>query len=154
VFDLLELLHAPWRVQATCRKPEHQEVVATTLEHSNVPSGWKATTPTGREVRNRANAAFRLACRICLACPVRDDCLAQAVAYPPATGVWGGLSAPELRRRVGQQEDRRAPGRDPWSNLTPEQRSERARRIWETRKKRGGPTGNRPPEAVGNQVEK
>ncbi len=37
----------------------------------------------------------RAAKKVCLACEVRAQCLAYALAHPGLTGVWGGLSPRE-----------------------------------------------------------
>lgn len=44
--------------------------------------------------------------RVCLACPVRDDCLEYALDNDERFGIWGGLSERE-RRKV--KRDRRTP---------------------------------------------
>lgn len=41
----------------------------------------------------------RTAKAICARCPVRVECLAAAVARGEKFGIWGGLSAAEVRRR-------------------------------------------------------
>lgn len=40
---------------------------------------------------------------MCAACPVRQDCLEQALATSERHGVWGGLSERERRRIRGQR---------------------------------------------------
>ena len=35
--------------------------------------------------------------RVCMACPVRAECLAHALTHDETHGVWGGQSAPERR---------------------------------------------------------
>jgi WhiB family redox-sensing transcriptional regulator len=43
----------------------------------------------------------RTAKRICSSCPVRAECLADAVEFDAANasaGIWGGLSSPQRRR--------------------------------------------------------
>ena len=42
---------------------------------------------------------------ICLACPVREDCLIEALNSPEKYGIWGGLD--ELERRLLRRNDRR-----------------------------------------------
>ncbi|QQC89866.1 WhiB family transcriptional regulator [Streptomyces alfalfae] len=47
-------------------------------------------------------ASVREAKRVCLACPVRPECLAYALAHRGLTGIWGGLTPRErahLRRQ-------------------------------------------------------
>lgn len=48
--------------------------------------------------------AIRAAKRICAGCPVRAECLADALAHDERFGVWGGLSERERRalRRPGR----------------------------------------------------
>ena len=45
--------------------------------------------------KGRSNAAAK---RVCLACPVRAECLDAALSRPERFGVWGGLSERERRR--------------------------------------------------------
>ena len=37
---------------------------------------------------------------ICAVCPVREECLEYALETRPGDGVWGGLTATELRRVI------------------------------------------------------
>lgn len=46
---------------------------------------------------NKAHTAT--AKRICKACPVREPCLAYAMASDVRYGVWGGLTKSERKRR-------------------------------------------------------
>lgn len=46
--------------------------------------------------------AVSAAQRICRGCPVRVECLADALVNGERFGIWGGLSEPERRRLVGQ----------------------------------------------------
>jgi len=39
-----------------------------------------------------------MAKRVCADCPVRDECLADAIAHRDPHGVWGGLDEKERRR--------------------------------------------------------
>lgn len=41
--------------------------------------------------------------RVCAGCPVRAECLAEALARPERFGVWGGLSEPERRAVRAEQ---------------------------------------------------
>ncbi len=50
----------------------------------------------------------RPAKRICHGCPVRSECLADALARDERFGVWGGLT-PRERRRLRTTPGRRAP---------------------------------------------
>lgn len=43
-------------------------------------------------------ASSRSAKRVCMACPVRADCLAHALAVGERYGIWGGLSERERRQ--------------------------------------------------------
>ncbi|MFF7634252.1 WhiB family transcriptional regulator [Kitasatospora sp. NPDC008050] len=45
--------------------------------------------------------AERRAKAICWSCPVRGACLALAVRRPEPEGIWGGLTARERRRLIG-----------------------------------------------------
>ena len=40
----------------------------------------------------------REAKQVCAGCPVRDDCLADALTTGTSHGIWGGLSVRERRR--------------------------------------------------------
>ncbi|HEU5475673.1 MAG TPA: WhiB family transcriptional regulator [Actinophytocola sp.] len=52
------------------------------------------------------NVGVTAAKRICQPCPVRADCLAEALARPEYYGVWGGTSANE-RRKIRRGEAQR-----------------------------------------------
>ncbi|WP_285505545.1 WhiB family transcriptional regulator [Actinokineospora sp. NBRC 105648] len=74
----LEAQMADWRVRATCRDED----------------------PDGLFVRG---AEQRKAKMVCIACPVRTECLAEALDNRIEFGVWGGMTERErralLRRR-------------------------------------------------------
>jgi WhiB family redox-sensing transcriptional regulator len=53
----------------------------------------------------RDEEAAALARAICRRCPVRQACLAEALAEPALLGVWGGTTE-EHRRRLRQGHDR------------------------------------------------
>lgn len=55
--------------------------------------------------------ASAVARRICAGCPVRVECLAEALADPTTVGVWGGTNEMERRamRRVAEREPRLVP---------------------------------------------
>lgn len=52
------------------------------------------TASVGREADDQARAAKE----ICAQCPVRIDCLRQALTWGVSDGVWGGLTAYERSR--------------------------------------------------------
>jgi WhiB family transcriptional regulator, redox-sensing transcriptional regulator len=57
-----------------------------------------------------SEAAEATARDVCAICPVRDECLADALERREADGIWGGLSPPEraalVRRRRREERDR------------------------------------------------
>ena len=67
-----------WRQAAACR---------------GKPTAWwfPDPGPAGAEALSAARA-------VCDACPVRADCLAEALATKEQMGIWGGLTASERRR--------------------------------------------------------
>lgn len=44
---------------------------------------------------------FSVARAICGRCPVRSECLADALSYPDSEGVWAGTTAADRRRMRG-----------------------------------------------------
>lgn len=52
--------------------------------------------------QGHANSENRMAKQICITqCPVREQCLARALAYPGTIGIWGGTNErdrKEMRR--------------------------------------------------------
>jgi WhiB family redox-sensing transcriptional regulator len=58
----------------------------------------------GAEARREANAVINTWCRHC---PVRRDCLANAIATSERWGIWGGTTAPE--RKSMRRANRRLP---------------------------------------------
>ncbi|WP_028648688.1 WhiB family transcriptional regulator [Nocardiopsis sp. CNT312] len=55
--------------------------------------------------------AVRAAKRVCRACPVQVNCLAEAMRRGEPYGVWGGASEEERRRfRAARRDERRARG--------------------------------------------
>jgi WhiB family redox-sensing transcriptional regulator len=54
------------------------------------------------ERKHERLARERRAKAVCAACPVREQCLAHAVAYDERYGIWGGLNQDERRhlRRI------------------------------------------------------
>jgi hypothetical protein len=71
-----------WHLLAECKT-----VPATTFY------GSSDTQPMTR-------AEVAAARRVCAACPVRRDCLADALAAGDTWGVWGGLTSPERDRAL------------------------------------------------------
>ncbi len=65
------------------------------------------TTMWFPEPRQPADAAKA----VCASCPVRDECLAYALASRQRFGVWGGLSEQERRRLDSASDKRRTPRR-------------------------------------------
>lgn len=54
------------------------------------------------ENRGEASARINAAKAVCkTACPVRDECLAWALATPERDGVWGGMSGRERALLAG-----------------------------------------------------
>ena len=76
-----------WRDEAACR--DHPDADATFF-------------PLGEQGRTSRPPDYRPALRICSVCPVRSDCLAEALALERGIGsrhgVWGGTT-PEMRAR-------------------------------------------------------
>jgi WhiB family redox-sensing transcriptional regulator len=78
---------ADWRVRATCRDED----------------------PDGLFVRG---AEQRKAKMVCIACPVRTECLADALDNRIEFGVWGGMTERERRALL-----RRRPDVESWAEL-------------------------------------
>jgi len=84
----------------------------------HTPAGWTtraACAETDPEAFYPAKGASTVAAKaVCTRCPVRGECLAEALERRERHGVWGGLSEPErralLRRRRDAAADKR--GRD------------------------------------------
>lgn len=65
------------------------------------PNDWMEVNSVVRDARPRANYAQKRA--ICGGCPVRPECLEEALADPELIGIWGGTTSAErhqMRRRV------------------------------------------------------
>jgi WhiB family redox-sensing transcriptional regulator len=71
-----------WTAAAACRNG-HREVFFP---------------PAHLEHREERSAREELAKRICKDCPVRLECLDQAVSNREIHGIWGGLNEEERRR--------------------------------------------------------
>jgi WhiB family redox-sensing transcriptional regulator len=54
-------------------------------------------------------APGKAAKRVCRACPVRSECLAEAVENQVSWGVWGGLGTRERIRRLERGSTERRP---------------------------------------------
>ncbi|WP_424183905.1 WhiB family transcriptional regulator [Actinokineospora sp. G85] len=83
----LEEQQADWRVRATCRDED----------------------PDGLFVRGAEQRKAKL---VCIACPVRTECLAEALDNRIEFGVWGGMTERERRALL-----RRRPDVDSWRVL-------------------------------------
>ena len=84
----LSIVHETWHLKASCRGPESQLFFPPSL-------------PERREEREAREARAK---RICLDCPVLDDCLDFALRVREPHGIWGGLTEAE-RRRLLPSED-------------------------------------------------
>lgn len=67
------------------------------------PCSGKTLTFVGPESETKPDRQVREAeaKSICATCPVRDDCLAEAMRNREKVGVWGGLN-PEERRELAR----------------------------------------------------
>ncbi len=79
--DGIGLGRPTWHADGACRRPEH--------------SGVNFFPQRGEDARP--------AKAVCAACPVRTDCLDQALSTGEKHGIWGGLSERERRRIRGQR---------------------------------------------------
>lgn len=78
-----------WMREAACRNVPDPDVF--------FPRGAKAQ-------RNKVPATAKM---LCQACPVRKECLAYAIAHGVGTGIWGGLSSRDRRRRFSVRDRER-----------------------------------------------
>lgn len=78
----LGIIHETWHLKASCRGPESQLFFPPSL-------------PERREEREARELRAK---RICLDCPVLDDCLEFALRVREPHGIWGGLTEAERRR--------------------------------------------------------
>ena len=81
---------ADWRVNASCREQD----------------------PDGLFVRGKEQRKAKL---VCIACPVRTECLAEALDGRIEFGVWGGMTERERRALL-----RRRPDVESWHELLTE----------------------------------
>jgi WhiB family redox-sensing transcriptional regulator len=79
-----------WRAQAACRDVD--------------PDLFFPLGSTGAALAHIAAAKA-----VCLACPVREDCLEFALATNQDSGIWGGTSEEE-RRQIRRARSVRGPG--------------------------------------------
>jgi WhiB family redox-sensing transcriptional regulator len=54
----------------------------------------------------RSHAEAARAKAVCKTCPVREDCLEEAIANGEAFGIWGGLDTQERKREARRRRDR------------------------------------------------
>jgi len=85
---------ADWRVNASCREQD----------------------PDGLFVRGKEQRKAKL---VCIACPVRTECLAEALDNRIEFGVWGGMTERERRALL-----RRRPDVTSWTELLESARRE------------------------------
>jgi WhiB family redox-sensing transcriptional regulator len=77
----LGIIHETWHLKASCRGPESRLFFPPSL-------------PERREEREAREARAK---RICLDCPVLDECLEFALRVREPHGIWGGLTEAERR---------------------------------------------------------
>jgi WhiB family transcriptional regulator, redox-sensing transcriptional regulator len=83
----MQIEQPDWRVNAACRDED----------------------PDGLFVRGKEQRKAKL---VCIACPVRTECLAEALDGRIEFGVWGGMTERERRALL-----RRRPDVDSWHEL-------------------------------------
>jgi WhiB family redox-sensing transcriptional regulator len=86
----MQIEQTDWRVNASCRDED----------------------PDGLFVRGKEQRKAKL---VCIACPVRTECLAEALDGRIEFGVWGGMTERERRALL-----RRRPDVDNWHELLTE----------------------------------
>ncbi|MCP3799844.1 WhiB family transcriptional regulator [Allokutzneria sp. A3M-2-11 16] len=84
-----------WRVYASCRDEDPDQLFVRGAEQRKVKT-------------------------VCMGCPVRTECLAEALDNRIEFGVWGGMTERERRALL-----RRRPDVDSWVELLDEARKER-----------------------------
>ena len=85
----LGIIHETWHLQASCRGPESVLFFPPSL-------------PERREDRDARETRAK---RICLECPVQNDCLQFALRVREPHGIWGGLTESERRRLLPPDPD-------------------------------------------------
>lgn len=86
----MQIEQADWRVNASCREQD----------------------PDGLFVRGKEQRKAKM---VCIACPVRTECLAEALDGRIEFGVWGGMTERERRALL-----RRRPDVESWVELLSE----------------------------------
>ncbi|AHH93666.1 WhiB family transcriptional regulator [Kutzneria viridogrisea] len=92
----MEFLQGDWRIRAACRDEDPEQLFVRGAEQ-------------------------RKAKIVCLGCPVRTECLAEALDNRIEFGVWGGMTERERRALL-----RRRPDVDSWHELLDTARREHA----------------------------
>ncbi|MBV8933299.1 MAG: WhiB family transcriptional regulator [Kutzneria sp.] len=92
----MEFVKGDWRIGASCRSEDPEQLFVRGAEQ-------------------------RKAKIICLGCPVRTECLAEALDNRIEFGVWGGMTERERRALL-----RRRPDIDSWQELLDTARREHA----------------------------
>ncbi len=84
-------------------RPDAPDLPVTIEERLNRPA-WQARAacrgqgPDEWVTNSRRESAYRMEKRICMNCPVREPCLAYALARPELVGCWGGTGDAERQR--------------------------------------------------------
>ncbi|MTD55965.1 WhiB family transcriptional regulator [Amycolatopsis pithecellobii] len=93
----METTERSWRIDALCRDTDPDELFVRGAE------------------QNRAK-------NVCMGCPVRTECLAEALDSRISFGIWGGMTERERRALL-----RRRPGVTSWAELLESAKRESAR---------------------------
>lgn len=75
-----------WRAQSACEGKD---------PNLWFPSATQDEFVSGKRTRRETSRLYGEARQICLACPVRIECLDYALRKPEEHGMWGGLTASE-----------------------------------------------------------
>lgn len=80
-FDIIDLIYPEWHRRAACHP-----------ENGHSPETWFPCAPagSGSGSRRAVEAAIHEAIRICNTCPVKRQCLDDALSRRESVGVWGG----------------------------------------------------------------